>query len=146
MLAGTDFSDYTLTVTGTSGNVTPVSVSDTFNLRIKNPCVDSTYVQIAEATLTSQTYQLFDLASTGLQWTHDAFTLNPAPKAAALCGEFTYKATFDNQVLDETSLPMSYDDASRSFTFYSEDFSLIGSHVFTIEAFLTSHPTMATLA
>ena len=35
-----EFMDYTVTVTGTSGLITPVSVTQTFNLRIWNPCHD----------------------------------------------------------------------------------------------------------
>ena len=49
-----------------------------------------------------------------------------------------------SQVIDSLTQPMSYDTASRSFAFYSEDFDLIGSQEFTIQAFLIDHPTIVT--
>ena len=36
------FKDYTVTVVGTAGLVTSASVSQTFNLRVKNPCPSTT--------------------------------------------------------------------------------------------------------
>ena len=45
-LAGSSFTDYTITVTGTIGNVVTKSESSSFNLRIKNPCIDPNYVTI----------------------------------------------------------------------------------------------------
>ena len=38
--------DYKVTVTGTSGLITPETVAATFNLKIKNPCYDPSYVKI----------------------------------------------------------------------------------------------------
>jgi len=43
------FKDYTITVTGTSGDITPGLVSSTFNLKVKNPCIDPAYVSITTA-------------------------------------------------------------------------------------------------
>ena len=40
------FKDYTVTVTGTTGLVTPTSFSSSFNLRLKNPCRDPLFVSI----------------------------------------------------------------------------------------------------
>ena len=39
---------------------------------------------------------------------------------------------------------MSYDSVTRTFSFYSEDYDLIGSHQFTLEAHLTEYPVTAT--
>jgi len=38
--------DYKVTVTGTSGLIKPGTVAATFNLKIKNPCYDPSYVKI----------------------------------------------------------------------------------------------------
>ena len=145
-LSGSSFKDYVITVVGTSGDVLTLATGiATFSLRIENPCIDPSYVTITEAALVAQTFILFDNSPLGLMWTHDAFILNPDPQATALCGGFTYTATFDGQQITSSSSPMSHDNASRAFSFYSEDFGLIGSHTFTIEAFLTDYTTVATL-
>ena len=44
----------------------------------------------------------------------------------------------------EASSPMTHDSASRAFTFYSEDFDLIGPQEFAVEAHLTNYPTLST--
>ena len=67
LLSGPDFKDYTVSVIGTSGIVTSISQSTSFNLRLRNPCIDPTYVTIiASPSLTYQTYVLFDLEPNGL--------------------------------------------------------------------------------
>ena len=40
--------------------------------------------------------------------------------------------------------PMTYDSATRTYSFYSEDYSLIGTQTFTLEAHLTNFPVTAT--
>jgi hypothetical protein len=42
--SGDQFTDYTVSVTGSAGSVTSVSNTSTFKLRIENPCKDSTFV------------------------------------------------------------------------------------------------------
>ena len=65
-LSGATFTDYTITVTGQAGNVTPVQGQESFNLRLKNPCIDPTYVTIAQVPLVNQAYDLYDFDPTGL--------------------------------------------------------------------------------
>ena len=89
-------------------------------------------------------YVLYDFSLIGLQWIHDPFVLNTVPIAHTLCGGFTYEATFMNNSIDLTTMPMTYDTATRTYSIYSEDFSLIGSHPFTIEGHLTEYPVTAT--
>ena len=50
----------------------------------------------------------------------------------------------DNSI-DTLSAPMKYDTATRTYSLYSEDFSLIGDQTFTLEAHLTDWPVIATL-
>lgn len=80
----------------------------------------------------------------GLVWVHDAFTLDTVPITHSLCGDFTYLATFDSNYIDTLSSPMVYDTTSRTYSIYSEEFGLIGSHTFTLEGFLTDYPVTAT--
>ena len=61
-----------------------------------------------------------------------------------LCGGLTYEATFMNIAVNTGTVPMKYDTAIRTYSIYSEDFSLIGSHTFTLEAHLTNYPVTAT--
>jgi hypothetical protein len=65
-LSGATFKDYTITVTGQAGNVTPVQGQESFNLRIKNPCIDPAYVTITQMPLVNQAYDLYDFDPIGL--------------------------------------------------------------------------------
>ena len=42
---------YTIEVTGTAGNVTPTYDSNSFDLTVKNPCLDPSFVTIEGKTL-----------------------------------------------------------------------------------------------
>ena len=111
---------------------------------IKNPCIDPAFVQIDSLALTDQIYDLYDFDPVGFQWIHPDFVLVTNPISHALCGGFTYAATFMNNVIDMTTNPMKYDTLTRTYTFYSEDFALIGSQPFTLEAHLTDYPVTKT--
>ena len=88
---------------------------------------------------------MFDFAPIGLQWIHDPFVLSTSPIIEhMLCGGLTYEATFMNIAANTGTVPMKYDTATRTYSFYSEDFSLIGFHIFTLEAHLTNYPVTAT--
>ena len=45
-LCGTDNTQYTVTVTGTSGNMIETSDSADFTLTLRNPCIDPAYIVI----------------------------------------------------------------------------------------------------
>ena len=49
--SGPTFRDYTLEVTGASGTNTLVEATASFNLRVKNPCIDPAYVSIQTMAL-----------------------------------------------------------------------------------------------
>ena len=49
--SGPTSKSYTIEVTGTAGNVSPTSDSNSFDLTIKNPCIDPNFVTIEEKTL-----------------------------------------------------------------------------------------------
>jgi len=113
-------------VTGTAGNDVSKTATASFILTIKNPCIDPNYVTIQTKPLNDQNYDLYDLAPNGLQWIHDAFVLNTLPFSHTLCGGFTYKATFKDTAISASSSPMKYETATRTYSFYSEDFGLLG--------------------
>ena len=55
------FKDFTVIVRGTTGDVTPVTVDTSFNLKVLNPCFDPAFVWIDTVPLpTSEEYILFD--------------------------------------------------------------------------------------
>ena len=147
-VSGPDFIDYTVEVTGTAGVKTPTAAVATFNFQVKNPCIDPAYVTIETKPLVAQNYILYDPdpPATGAQWTHDAFVLNTVPVAHSLCGGFTYEATFMGAAVGLVTAPMSFDTATRTYTFYSEDYGLIGIQPYTLEAHLTDYPVTATVA
>ena len=131
--------DYVITVTGTTGTLTPSSVSSTYNLKVKNPCVDPKFVQIVSASLPSGvSYNLFfGDPLDGYKFTHDPFTLSVSH---SLCGDIGYTSTFMSQPIDLTTTPMKYDSSTREFELYSEDTSLIGMQTLTLRAFLIDYP------
>ena len=85
-LAGDGFIDYTVTVTGMT-SVSEETVS--FNLRIKNPCIDPENAEFNESPLSSKVYTLGDFAPGGLVWEHDVFFEYPS-----ICGSITYNVSF----------------------------------------------------
>ena len=59
-LSGPTFTDYTVKVFGTSGNVLSSSAEESFNLRLKNPCIDSAFFSLSSVALpVGETYTLF---------------------------------------------------------------------------------------
>lgn len=146
LLSGPDFTDFTVEVSGTSGYLYPVTETTSFNLKLKNPCIDPNFVTIVTQPALPQSYILYDLNPTGHQWVHDQFTLQTVPIDHDFCGDFTYEATFMGDYVDAASLPMVYDADLRRFTIYSEDMDLIGKHPYSIEAHLTDYPVTRTRA
>ena len=144
--SGATETDYTVEVTGVTGLNTQSTVTATFTLKLKNPCIDSSYVTIQTVALVDQVYDLYDFVPDGFSWTHDPFTLNTTPITHSLCGDFTYEATFMGSAITAASTPVKYDTLTRTFTIYSEDFALIGAQPFTIAAHLTDYPSIATAA
>ena len=71
------FTDFTITVSGTAGLVTPVTVETTFNLKVLNPCFDPAFVQIDKVRLPAGLeYDLYAFdSSLGFTFVHDAFTV-----------------------------------------------------------------------
>ena len=111
-LSGATSIDYTVTVTGTSGNTEPISGSTSFVLTVKNPCIDTSFVWITEPTMSALSYIIADDAK--LFDAHPEFTINTSPIVHSLCGPIAYSATFNGVEVD--SDPLSYASSTRKFT------------------------------
>lgn len=87
-----EFKDYTMTVTGTAGLVTPQSVTQTFTLKVRNPCFDPVFVSIDQAALPTDTeYILYDQSQAApFTFSHTAFTVTTTPFQHTLCGALSY--------------------------------------------------------
>ena len=147
-LSGSTYKDYTVTMTGTAGNVTPVQGQASFNLRIKNPCIDSSFLTVKTTALpTGLFYILYAYKpSAKYEFIHDAFVIDAGPAALAICGDLTYTVLFNSAPIGETSLPLSYHQVSRRFSIYSEDFALVGPRTIEVKATLTNYPTVSSPA
>ena len=120
-LSGLTSKSYSISVKGTAGRLIPTSVTASFTLTIKNPCIDIAYVTIEKAELANIEYNLYSYDELGFQFVHDPFRINTVPISHSLCGQLTYESTFmtipiDNSinVLSEPSNnPISYDKTMR---------------------------------
>jgi hypothetical protein len=63
---------------------------------------------------------------------HDPFTIVTQPNAHSLCGNVSYDVTFNGAVIEASSEPMAHDDASRTFSIYTEDYNLLGLNDITV--------------
>ena len=82
-----------------------------------------------------ETYILHDFdQTTKYEFAHTAFTITADPTVEALCGKLSYAATFETTPIVANTDPMSYafTDTDRTFSIYSEDFSLIGDRTITV--------------
>ena len=86
-------------MTGTANNITSAKGKASFKLRIKNPCIDSNFVQIhpADLHLKQNSYTLFSNSATSPYsiLTHTDWEISTNPIAHTLCGTISYKATFE---------------------------------------------------
>ena len=74
----------------------PTFGSATFNLKLKNPCIDPAFLTIDTTALPiGETYSLLDYGSLAkYEFTHTNFMIIAAPEVLTLCGMLSYSATF----------------------------------------------------
>lgn len=134
-LSGKSEEDYTVTLTGA---VHELQAKASFKLKLRNPCIDPSIVEIRTKALEPQDYVLYSET----EWTHAPFILETKPFQHSLCGAFTYTATFmsEENVLSADSKPMSYESDTRTFKIYSEDLELMSEWHLTISARLKAYP------
>ena len=80
----------------------------TYELTIKNPCVDPSFVNIVAPTLSPLTYTIDSGAE---EFNHSAFIVETTGVVGhGLCGGFTTVTKYDNESLPLTNNdPLSYD-------------------------------------
>ena len=61
-----------------------------------------------------------------------------------LCGAINYELLFDSTIIDQTSIPISYDAQARTLKIYSEDSALVGLHSLMLSAYFADYPDVKT--
>ena len=137
-LAGFDSLDYTITVTGmiqdANGNFLSEAIAS-FVLTVRNPCVMDDFVYIIDKPLPNKVYTLGSMAPDGLTWQHGDFF-----ESYDICGPTRYSAIFLDQVLSATTVPLAYNQETKTFVLYTEDPNLIGIHNLVVEAYFENYP------
>ena len=136
------FKDYTVTVTGTAGLVTSASVSQTFNLRVTNPC-PSTTISLSPSPFVDETDDLGEPVTTQ---TWDLATMNTL-NTLVNCGSFDLVFYLNDG--SQTPLnPSIFEDrrgAPNQFARkFVTDYSFQGSYDITYSIFLVDFPTVKT--
>ena len=75
---------------------------------------------------------------------HIAFTITASTAVQSICGDLSYTSTFDSAPISDLTQPVSYSSDSRSFSVYSEDFSLVGTHSISLRAHLSDYAAVVT--
>ena len=129
-LAGTSSITYTVTVTGTSGTST---ASTTFDLVVKNPCIDSALSTITVPDGTLEAYTIGD----GLKTVALPTSFVPSPTA---CGEVAF-------VVTSPITAIVFDEESASLLIETADTSLGGTIAeVTVQAYLKDYPSFVVSA
>ena len=123
-LSGTDFTDFTITVTAESGNTAKATALADFDLRLNNPCVDPTFTDIITSPMPiGVTYELYEFNITGFDWQHQPFVydgpmgqpyIDPIGNTVQdpLCGNIVYDCLFMGLPVDTLTEPVSYDTST----------------------------------
>ena len=116
-----------------------------FDLMIKNPCLDTNFVAITVPDVLNTNYRISDPAKTTAAF--PPFTYTTTPGAHQLCGDFTYTVTDSsgNTVPTASGDPITFNPTARTFTLESADASLDGTtKTYTVTASFTSYPGATT--
>ena len=93
-LCGPRSRDYEVMLSGEIGAANnKISATATFNLAIKNPCIDSKFVKLERPLLPAQLYNLVEEPQE-LRFKHSPVTLKTIPIPHNLCGPVSYISTF----------------------------------------------------
>ena len=125
-------------VTGYSGSAEATAI---ILVNLLDPCPNTNFVTLELTSLTaSYSYVLGQDAPNGKQIVHDTLNVVTTPTQHSLCGAVAYEATFNGNIIGPSDSPMSYDEATRTFAFYSESVNFEGDQAFAIKAYLVSYP------
>jgi hypothetical protein len=129
-LADGDEKKYTITVTGTVGTDSPVSSSQTFDLWIKDPCINPDYLKV-EASLkdTSLTEAVWDLWKIEYNSASELipavdnfkFEVQASNKVKNLCGDTDIKSKIRGAEVTLESEPLRWAGQKTTYYYYSED-------------------------
>jgi len=119
------FRDYTVTFIATSGTTQTISSTTSFNLKVKNPCVDPLYVNIVKpAEPQNASYTIY---TTSIPVFYTKFIIETVPtRISPLCGSLLYRIFYeDNEIFDDSS-PVSTtpDPTDNTLNVFSLDNSL----------------------
>ena len=103
------------------------SNTQTFKWVIKNPCIDTDYVNIESPGLEELSYIIYDPESLIEQ--HGEFFVVTTPEQIEnfdLCGPIVYEGRYEGVAVPETGGdPLSYVPSTRTFTIDTDDEALI---------------------
>ena len=121
-----------------------ITVTDTFPITIKNPCIDTNFVTIVTPTgpLTDETYVIDSAAETWSPYSVGAWSVATSPVTHTLCGGLTITPQYESADLTGAE-PISHNSANDEFTVVSTDGDLIGeTKAYSLVATLTNYPTV----
>ena len=105
--------DYTVTLTGSAGDVTPTTAFKTFGLKVKNPCVDIALNSIVSPADFSRDYTIY---GNQIEIDYSGFSV----QLQSICGsDITYTITGLTSYITD-------DSANNKLNVYSTDINLIG--------------------
>ena len=84
-----------------------------------------------------QTYRIDEPA---IDFTHNGATVLTYPNQHDLCGVLGYDPIWYDDYVDDSTEPLSYEPGSKTFSFYSEDFSLESVENYIIEVYFEEYP------
>ena len=119
-----------------------ITVTDTFPITIKNPCIDTTFVTIVTPTgpLSDETYVIDSAAETWAPYSAGAWSVATTPVTHTLCGGLTITPQYEGADLTGTE-PITHASATDAFTVVSTDGDLIGdTKAYSLVATLTNYP------
>ena len=118
----------------------PVTEPAHFDLTFRNPCVDPDFVSVKKINLPDLDYTINSGSVT--YDPHALFVIETTPIDHDFCGLLTIVPTYEGAPLLDQSGPLTYDPASRSFTYESNEESLISEiHSYGLTAQLASYPS-----
>lgn len=118
-MAGDSFKDHTITIkASTSESLIRNEVKASFNLRVKNPCIDLDNIWIESAPLPVDVE--YPVSREDFFIIHRRFISS----VGEVCGPLGYKAWFEGFEISETSSPVAYEQFK--FGIWSDDVSFLG--------------------
>lgn len=107
-----------------AGSASGTSVTETFDVTFKNPCLDKDFVEIIPPVLIPYKFLIGSLAP--LKFNHAPFTIITMPITHTLCGGSTFDSAltitpeFNNLVIDSNDEPVSYQEEDGTFSVFTE--------------------------